>query len=60
VDRYATSGRVDEIRLMLAMLYTRLLHDPDKAKERLASVRRTGLDPSQRDFADRLLEELPA
>ena len=58
VQRFPNRNSSDEIRLMLAMLYTRRLGQPDRARAHLDAVGDRLRDASQRDFASTLRAEL--
>jgi len=59
LEHYPTSPKAVEVRLILAVLYTRHLQQPQKARSIIAAVKQNLQDPAQTALADQLLAELP-
>jgi membrane associated rhomboid family serine protease len=60
LDRYPASGKADEVRLMLGLLYARHLDQPDRARALIEQSRPGLREQSHTQLADQLLEELAA
>ncbi len=57
---YPSSGRADEVRLLLGLLYARHLGKPDRARELIEKARPRLRSDSHSRLADQLLAELAA
>ncbi len=57
LQSFGGDGQVPQVRLLLGLLYTRYLDQPDQARELLARAR-PALDDDERAMADQLLHEL--
>jgi len=60
VERYPRSAQIDEVRLMLGLIYSRHVRKPDRARDLIRAARTSLRDASQRSLADQLLAELGA
>jgi outer membrane protein assembly factor BamD (BamD/ComL family) len=60
LDRYPTSGKADEVRLILGLLYARHLDQPDRARALIEQARPRLREQSHAQLADQLLAELAA
>jgi membrane associated rhomboid family serine protease len=60
LERYPHSGKIDEVRLMLGLLYARHLDRSDRARELIEQARPNLRQTSHAKLADQLLAELAA
>jgi TolA-binding protein len=60
LDRYPASAKADEVRLILGLLHTRHLDQPDRARALIEQAKPRLREQSHTQLADQLLSELEA
>ena len=60
LERYPRATSAAEVRLLLALLYARQLHKPQRARELIEAAKALLHDAAQRRLAEQILSELPA